>query len=314
MPPPPQLWSADELARDAAESRRRFVAERSAALERERKVYAEWVARFASEARALLEASDDLQQLTGESLHSRTLLDTARYAAAPLISLDDLDTLTDASFRLWVGQRTDRGNTPTAEAFAAAARVIAERIDPARAPWLGEGRAPTASEREIFIRLTASVRAMSKLATARRIEGSSRQEKAVRRAAEAAGYVAVSPPGTLTDPIQEMPPGSFAVASRRLSGTNMDVPIRLHEGHPTGLLFLAVEAKVSNSSINSRKRLLEVTRKRETWDASGQIYSFRTAAVLAGSFDVPRLLEAQEAGVMLFWEHRLHDLTSFLRG
>lgn len=155
---------------------------------------------------------------------------------------------------------------------------------------------------------------MSKVATARRIESSARQEEAIRAAAVAARYESVSPPGTLTDPINQMPPGSFATGTRRLSGTNMDVPIRLREGHPTGLLFLAVEAKVSNSTINSRKRLLEVTRKRETWDASGQIYSFRTAAVLAGTFDVPRLLEAQEAGVMIFWEHRLEDLTAFLRG
>ncbi len=90
-------------------------------------------------------------------------------------------------------------------------------------------------------------------------------------------------------------------------------PCRLRAEHPTGLLFLALEAKVSNSSLNSRKRLLEVTRKRERWDASGALYRFRTGAVLAGVFDVRRLEEAQEAGVFLFWQHRLDDLTDFLR-
>lgn len=73
------------------------------------------------------------------------------------------------------------------------------------------------------------------------------------------------------------------------------------------------EAKVSNSALNSRKRLLEVLRKRERWDASGKLYRFRTGAVLAGVYDVRRLTEAQDAGVFLFWEHRLADLTAFLR-
>lgn len=314
MPRPPESWTADELARDAAESRRRFSDERLAALAREQAVYGSWMGTYGEAVRALLEASDDLRRLTGEALKSRAVLDMARYAAAPLISLDDLDTLTDSCFGNWVGQKTEAGLRPVEEAFEAAARIIAERVDRNAAQWLAEDRAPTAGERQSFIRAIASIRAIGKVTTARRLEGSARQEQATREAARAAGYEPVSPPGTLTDPIGQMPPGSFAAKSRRLGGTNMDVPIRLRAGHPTGLLFLAVEAKVSNSSINSRKRLLEVTRKRETWDASGQIYSFRTAAVLAGSFDVPRLFEAQEAGVMIFWEHRLGDLTAFLRG
>jgi hypothetical protein len=43
------------------------------------------------------------------------------------------------------------------------------------------------------------------------------------------------------------------------------------------------------------------------------LYRFRTGAVLAGVYDVRRLTEAQDAGVFLFWEHRLADLTAFLR-
>lgn len=93
----------------------------------------------------------------------------------------------------------------------------------------------------------------------------------------------------------------------------MDVPIRLRDDHPTGQLFLAIECKVSNSSVNSRKRLLEVNSKKETWDSSGLPHRFRTAALLAGVFDVGRLIEAQNAGIYIFWEHRLSDLTEFLR-
>ena len=52
--------------------------------------------------------------------------------------------------------------------------------------------------------------------------------------------------------------------------------------------------------------------KAATWNASGLPYQIRTAAVLSGSFSVPRLEEAQSQGVMLFWEHRLSDLVGFL--
>jgi hypothetical protein len=93
----------------------------------------------------------------------------------------------------------------------------------------------------------------------------------------------------------------------------MDVPIRLKANHATGQVFIAVECKVSNSSLNSRKRLLEIRSKRETWDSSGLPHRFRTAAVLTGVFDVGRLIETQDTGVLIFWEHRLQDLTEFLQ-
>jgi hypothetical protein len=228
--------------------------------------------------------------------------------------VDDLDTITDSCFGAWVGQTTERGRKPIDSAFREAARFFVEAIDRTRAVWLDAGRAPTAEERAAFVRTTAALKAMGAVSTARRMEGSKRQEDAARGAAERADYTPLDDlPGTLTDPINEMPAGSFATASRRLADTNMDLPVRLRNAHRTGLVFLALEAKVSNSSLNSRKRLLEVTRKRERWDASGSLYRFRTGAVLAGVFDVRRLLEVQEAGVLLFWEHRLEDLTDFLR-
>jgi len=314
MPRPPQTWTLEELAADAAVSRRLFVDERVAALDEEQEIYDQAVAAYSDSVRDLLDATADLRHLDGPSLMSRTRLDIAQYLAVPPISDDDLDTLTDSCFGRWKKQKTDRGMRPTEEAFDAAASVISQRLDRGRTPWVEQGRAPTAAEREAFIHWAASIPAMGRLATARRMASAARQEAAARQAAQAAGYKAVNPPGTLTAPIAEMEPGSYATASRKLSGTNMDIPVRLIENHPTGLLFLALEAKVSNSSLNSVKRLRDVKVKRETWDASSQLYRFRTGAVLAGVFDIGRLMETQEAGVLLFWEHRLQDLTDFLRG
>jgi XamI restriction endonuclease len=313
FPPPPGVWSASELHADAKEAKRLFVAERLAALTTERTTYLNAHAEYAQTVHGLLTATKDLRQITGSALEDRARLDLARKLAVPPISLDDLDTLTDSVFGNWVGQTTNRGMRPTGESFDQAARIIAERIDRDRAPWLATHRAPTTAERTTFIEWAAAGPAAGRITTLRRNEASARQEQATRAAANAASYTPVKPPGTLTDPIKQLPPASYASASRKLNGTNMDVPIRLKTGHPTGLLFLAVECKVSNSSLNSRKRLIEVGRKREIWDSSGQLYQFRTAAILSGVFSVERLLEAQEGGVLLFWEHRLTDLTAYLR-
>jgi hypothetical protein len=311
-PPPPGNWSQLELRADADEATRLFVAERLQALTEEHTIYRRAHTAYAQTVLGLLAASNDLQSITGHALEDRARLDLARQLAVPPISVDDLDTLTDSVFGKWLGQKTNRGIRPTEAAFEEAARIISERIDLERAPWLAAKRTPTTTERETFVGWAVASPASGRVTTQRRIAASARQETATRTAARAAGYTPVTPPGMLKDPINEMPPGSYASASRKLNRANMDVPIRLKKNHASGQLFLAVECKVSNSSLNSRKRLIEVASKRKVWDDSRNTYEVRTAAVLSGVFSVERLMEAQRAGIMLFWEHRLADLTAFL--
>lgn len=313
MARPPASWTEKELRKDAATARRRFVKERRAALSREQSEYANWRAKFVTTVDGLLVASKDLRELSGTALERREFLDLARYLAVPPISLDDLDTLTDSCFGLWVNQMTERGSRPSSSEFAAAAAIISERFDHHRAPWLKEGRKPNKGERQAFLEWMGSIPAVSKLTTARRGARSRKQEDLTRSAVKAARYLPATTPGRLRDPAKEMDPGTYSAKSRLLQGTSMDVPVRLVDRHATGQLFLAIECKVSNSSLNSRKRLLEVNSKRQTWDSSGVVHRFRTAAVLAGVFDIPRLIEAQDVGILIFWEHRLKDLTEFLR-
>lgn len=312
MPRPPRSWTLEELKNDAAKARWIFVEERRAALSREQGLYADWLAHYRAIADDLLATSNDLRDLKGAVLERREFLEMARYLAVPPISLDDLDSLTDSCFKDWVKQTTDRGRRPAGRAFTAAAVLISERLDTARAPWLAEKREPTAEERQAYAMGVASIPATSKLTTKRRGERSGGQEELTREAIAAAGYVGIKLPGILANPAEEMNPGTFAQKSRILAGTNMDVPVRLKDEHATGQLFLAIECKVSNSSVNSRKRLLEVNGKRRKWDSAGLPHKFRTAAILAGVFDVTRLIEVQDDGVQIFWEHRLEDLTAFL--
>lgn len=93
-----------------------------------------------------------------------------------------------------------------------------------------------------------------------------------------------------------------------LGGAKADVAVRLDDGR-----LLAIECKVSNSAINSVKRLnRETVGKAERWR---RLYGQQvvTAAVLSGVYKVGNLADAQAAGVAIFWEHRLEALGQFVR-
>ena len=80
---------------------------------------------------------------------------------------------------------------------------------------------------------------------------------------------------------------------------------------PDGRL-LAIECKVSNSAINSVKRLnRETVGKAERWRTHyGQ--QVVTAVVLSGVFKVSDLIDAQAAGVFIVWQQDLGPLKGFV--
>jgi len=94
-----------------------------------------------------------------------------------------------------------------------------------------------------------------------------------------------------------------------LAGSKCDVAVRLHDGR-----LLALEAKVSNSELNSIKRLIRETGgKARVWDrAFGE--QVVTGAVLSGVFKLRHLIDAQDKhGLAIFWEHDLSPLSEFVQ-
>jgi hypothetical protein len=313
MPRPPQRWTDQELDADRRQSCSAFVARRQAErARRDERIKAD-APGYAKDVRDLLKATNDLRKITGASLKVRRLLIAARFIAIPFISDDDLDTLTGAGLKNWMKQTTDRGAIPADEDFDAAAEVIQQELDTNRTPWLaGKGRKPTPQEVDAFVLATVTLRLNSRLASLRKSEAAKRQEAAVRAALAIASYKETRPPKDLRDPEKEMAERSYASGPRNLASASVDVPIRLPSNHPTGYSFIALEAKDTNSEVNSRKRLIEVMEKATTWNNAGLPFGFRTAAVVSGCLPLNRLKEAQDRGVLLFWEHRLADLTAFL--
>jgi hypothetical protein len=313
MPRPPQRWTKDELEADAKVSAERFVARRMEERARRQEAIAEHALEYRAELLDLLAATSDLRDITGDSLRERRLLRAARFVTIPFISDDDLDSLTGARLKAWTQQKTERGRRPSDADFEAAAEVISQQIDVFRAPWIADDRAPTKDEIERFVTATITLRLNSVLSALRRSEAAARQEQAVREALAAAGYSEFKTKSRiLSDPRSEMLEGTYSPTARLLAGASVDVAIRVKAGHPTGLTFIALEAKDTNSSVNSRKRLIEVMDKATAWTSAGLPYEFRTAAVLSGILPLHRLLEAQDRGVWLFWENRLEDLTALL--
>lgn len=188
-----------------------------------------------------------------------------------------------------------------------AARVIEAAIDPERFPWLFESRrrTPTATERRTAIRWTAGLQAVQEIQTGRRGESAARQERAVERTLIDLGFTRVAP--RPIDVTSGLAPGEFG-REAQVVGIKCDIPIGLRDGR-----FLFVECKVSNSATNSVKRLnRETGGKAREW---GRRFGDRaiTAAVLAGVFKLKNLKDAQDGGVVIFWERDLATLAEFVQ-
>lgn len=283
----PPRWTREQLDRARERARSEFVRERK----REgTDTFEGTVASAEANVRRLLSLTSDLLAPDAAALSADPgLLEMARYLVSPPISQDDLKTL--------VGGPVD------AQGQAVGA-LIMELLDPVRFPWVREGREPTPSEREFAIRCTAIIRAIERIRTQRRMNSSKRQEHAVVVALEEAGYRQRARVGELEVPDQ-LQRGTFAQHTK-MAGARCDIVVRLRDGR-----LLAIECKVSNSEVNSVKRLREVAEKAQRW--TGQFgRTVVVAAVLAGVYKLEDLIGAQGQGIALFFEHDLTALQRFV--
>lgn len=293
----PPVWTDEQLEAARRAAIARFIGER------ETSGNAPYIAAHAANVplvEDLFEATDDLLAFDqGVAIASDPeRLRVARYLAAPMISADDLDTLTSSRV-------TKRRRIPI-EMARRAAEAIETIIDPIRFPWLYETarRRPTAGERTVAVRWTAGLLAAQEIETGRRGESATRQEAAVAELLAALGYEQA--PARPINLVSDLATGTFC-REAVVAGTKCDVPTRLRDGR-----LLLVECKVSNSGTNSVKRLIrEVVGKAPAWRAAFGRQQI-TATVLSGVYTLKSLRDAQAAGVTLFWEYDLDPLAGFV--
>jgi XamI restriction endonuclease len=295
IPPPKSTMEELEIARATALAN--FVQERRG--EGLDDYQARVVSRLAMVSE-LFARTNDLLNFTGEALLSgRDSIEAARFLCGPPVSADDLDSLSGYP----IGGR----RIVSPEAADAAASLLRALFDPVRLPWLTEERSPTEEERRAAIGWTSGIWAAEVHRTSRRTSSSRRQEEAVIEAISSAGFAEGGRRRAINN-FDDLPRGMFS-RECQLNGAKCDVPVRLLDGR-----MLAIECKVSNSAVNSYKRLVHETgNKARDWrNAFGE--QVLPAAVLAGVFKPANLWQAQdERRIVLFWQHDLRPLTEFLQ-
>lgn len=219
--------------------------------------------------------------------------------AAPPISEDDLKTLAETSL------------SPAALAGdAAQARRVRDTVlhvlDPHRFPWIGEGRAARDYEHDRAVVASAALVAARKVETFRRSKAKGTQESAVKDKLQEIGLREVSPRDiALLDAAPDV--GEFCGESR-LGGTRADLVVRLYDGRA-----LPIECKVSNSAVNSFKRVNhEAVGKAGAWLAGFGNRQVVPMSVISGVFNPANLETAQSDGLYMVWGHRLDDLADFV--
>ena len=299
MPAQPPQWSDERLEADRLRAIQQFREER---IGESLGVYADNFERYRDAVETLLETTVDLTTLAEQAtavLLDPDLLYAARYLAGPPISVDDLTILSDASLSA----------TQIRRAPASAQRIIATillGLDRERFPWLAENREATEGERRTAVIASAALIASQRVLTSRANDSPARQQGLVQDVLRAAKFVEDSP--RKIPNVSVVPEIGHFCGESILGTRKADVVVRLWDGR-----VLAAECKVSNSQVNSIKRLTnDAAVKARIWRDDFGAANIVPCAVLAGVFGLRHLKESQERGLTLFWSHSIDEMMTFI--
>ncbi|MCY4175369.1 MAG: XamI family restriction endonuclease [Acidimicrobiaceae bacterium] len=299
----PPRWKPEDFQRDLEEAIQIFRHQR---LEEPVDEYRKHFEACADQVQDLLSRTDNLSNalssepdVAAELLANPELRAVVRYLSGPPISEDDLKTLADAS---------SLAPSRLSEDDAAVRRimdVIQARLDTKRFPWASEPSAPDTAELHTAVVASASLMATQRAQTSRRNTNKADQEARVKDYLDHLGLEQVEPRPI---PTLDVGPqrGQFC-GECQLGTRKADIVVGLHDGR-----CLPIECKVSNSAVNSVKRLNnDAAAKAAQWvtDFGKQVVP---SAVLSGVFKRHNLLDAQQAGLTIFWAHNLDPLGEFI--
>ncbi len=299
---PPQ-WTKEQIEADVEASTAAFRKQRFA---EPLEAWLREVDKRSAEFEQLFDAHDiakphDLTAADIPAIISSGLLDALRYLPGPPISEDDLKSLAEVKSLSAARLRDDP------DAAQRLLDVIRASVDPKRFPWLAENREPTADERRVAIFASALMHAAPRTLMTRRTMAKGGQEQAVRDELARHNLQPLHLRRIKTY-AEFPPPGFFSENEVRFGPKKADVLARLWDDR-----MLPIECKVSNSSVNSFKRLNHETLSKNTaWvDAFGRA-NVVPAAMLAGVYSPANVVDAQAAGLAIFWSHRIGDLGAFV--
>jgi len=296
----PPFWTAEQLELDRLEAIENF---RKVRLEEPLDDYLRAFDQYHKSVEELLVSTMDLSALESTGFNfvtNKRMLETFRYLTAPPVSEDDLSVVADiASF-----SRKQMLESP--ERVARLIQVVRSILDRRRFPWVIENRQPTAAERGTAIIASASLMAARRVETNRRTLGKRQQEEIVKKALKDRGFQEL--------PARSIPNVSHAPELGAFCGESMlgtrkgDIIVRLWD-----FRVMPIECKVSNSYLNSVKRLNnDAAVKAVSWKRDFGLRQVVPSAILGGVYKLKSLLDAQERGLTLFWSHNLKPLTEWI--
>ena len=295
---PPQ-WSADRLEADRLRAIQEFREER---ISESLGVYIANFERYRKAIENLLKSTVDLTTLAEQAttvLLDEDLLYAARYLAGPPISVDDLKVLAEVS----LSPAQIKKNPDNARR---AVETILLGLDRERFPWVTENREPTDEERRTAVIASAALIASQRVRTNRANESPAAQQAIVEGILRDADFAEVAPRAI---PNLSIAPEIGQFCGESMLGTRKaDVVARLWDGR-----ILAIECKVSNSQVNSIKRLTNDTAvKARIWIEDFGRANIVACGMLAGVFGLRHLRDSQDRGLTLFWSHSPVELVTFI--
>lgn len=300
--PTPPLWTLDQIEEDVELSIRLFRQER---LEEPAESYLEAFDEIQETIETILESTTDLSQLHENALQilsDSNMLTGFRYLAGPPISRDDLLTIVDTNS---LAPSTLKRNP---ELLNLVVSTIQIGLDRRRFPWVAEGREPTEKEKYAAIIASTALIATQRVATKRRTAGKTSQEELVRQSLVDIGFTEVKVVGNSIQTIIDAPQSGTFCREVLLGNQKADLVVGLW-----GNRIVPIECKVSNSSVNSIKRLnREAVGKGKDWLTEFGRRNVFPVAVLGGVFKSSNVFLAQESGLTIIWAHRLRDLINWI--
>ena len=296
----PPRWSVEDLEHNSRKAIELFRKER---LEEPLEDYLKAFEEYQGHVEGLFETTLDLTDLDESAvafLSDPKLLDAFRYLAGPPISGDDLKTVADVRS---LNPSQLRKEPDTVNRILG---VVRTAVDRRRFPWVTEGRAPTEAERNAAVLASAALMATQRVGTERRSKGKKAQEGLVRTALTTAALVPVESRTVST--LADAPAAGQFCGESCLGNRKADFVVRLWDQR-----LMPIECKVSNSAINSVKRLNnDAAAKAEAWIKDFGSRQVVPAAVLGGVYKLHNLADAQDRGLALFWSHDLKALTDWI--
>jgi len=301
---PRPIWSNEQLEVDRQKAIARFREER---LQEDPSKYGEAFDERVGWFEELLEMIVDFDHrvpITDDTivqiLSTSHLCEAFRYVAGPPLSEDDLLTIADVKS---VSRKALKAAPDQArEVFATVISVL----DRHRFVWVSHGLFPPGeADRNAAIMASAALLAKERIQADRRNEANKLQEQGVLATLAAAGMTEVKA-RRIRLPSDAPDIGQYSKTAT-LKNTRADVIARLWDGR-----LLAIECKVTNSAVNTRKRLnKEAVSAAKEWTQGLGADFVVPAAVLSGVCSHADLIEAQQS-LTIWWSHDLGKLRDWI--